>query len=244
VVDTSANNFQSVVHVSQMQKSFALCVSCRNIYAVQDWRVLIHGAEEIVVILQHFIAWLGRNALLCPIVQIQRREIGHAAEESFVRGRRLVSHSWRSVCSAEDGRRRYVLYKHRHIVVARRLPIQSILPALPRRFERRPALGAARPCTATPSDTLFSDRWQSISAPQVIESACSAPLGSCASFEETRTLAQNESVQKVTVFPSPTRIAENDLYVASLREDWKLVLRRIPVLAAVVGPRMAMSSSR
>jgi hypothetical protein len=46
------------------------------------------------------------------------------------------------------------------------------------------------------------------------------------------------------MFSSSARVAEHDLDVAGVRKNRELVLRRIPVLAAVVGARMSVPSRR
>jgi hypothetical protein len=46
------------------------------------------------------------------------------------------------------------------------------------------------------------------------------------------------------MFASPTCIAEHNLDITRVREDWKFVLRRISVLRTMMGPRMPMSSRR
>jgi hypothetical protein len=134
------------------------------------------------------------------------------------------------------------LQKHRDIVVARRVPVECIFPAFSGRLKRGPALCAACTRATAPRDTLLSDGRQSVGTSQVIQSTPSAPLRPRPSVEESRTLAQNESMQEIAVFPSPVRVAEHNFDVASVRKDRKFVLRRISSLITVMGPRMSMSS--
>ena len=134
------------------------------------------------------------------------------------------------------------MHEHRYIIIASSLPIQCIFPAFPRRLERGSALGAACACAAAAGHALFSNWRQSIRASHVIRAAASTPFRSCASFKESRTLAQDESVQKVAMLSSSARIAEYNLDIAGVRKDRELVLRRMAVLAAVVGARMSVPS--
>lgn len=50
------------------------------------------------------------------------------------------------------------------------------------------------------------------------------PFSPRARLEETRALAENQAVQKVPILFPPVRARDDDLDVASVREDWKFVL--------------------
>ena len=129
VVDTGADDLQSIVHVRESEETFALDVGFGDVDGVKSRSVVVEDAEEVVVVADG-VAVRGVGVGFGDVGgRLHGGEIGHGAEEAVGWRRRLVWDGWRLVVdvSAEHGGLRLLLDQHRHLVISAP-PVQLISP--------------------------------------------------------------------------------------------------------------------
>lgn len=86
MVYTRADDFERIVHVSELEERFAFYVCVCDIYGVESRWVVVEDSEKVVVVAKGIVVGVvlgGRD--------MQRGEVGHASKETGLWGWRLVA---------------------------------------------------------------------------------------------------------------------------------------------------------
>ena len=132
VVDAGADDGEGIVHVREVEEGFALDVGFGDVEGVEGGRVVVEGAEEVVVVTDGVAVGVGLWGGACDVGGgLHRGEVGHGAEETAGGWRgRLVGDGWGVGlvgAAAEEGRWCLFLDEHGNFVILD-APIELVAP--------------------------------------------------------------------------------------------------------------------